>query len=74
MNEVDKIAKNANVALLEAEEVLAALRADLRQDSELGYHVTRTLHEVEGTMRSLRILTDYLDRHPEALFQGKPDQ
>jgi paraquat-inducible protein B len=29
------------------------------------------LHEVTGAARSLRSLTDYLERHPEALIRGK---
>jgi paraquat-inducible protein B len=35
------------------------------------YHVTEFLNEVEKLARSLRILTDYLERHPEALLSGK---
>lgn len=35
--------------------------------------VQRTLGEVDRAARSLRNLGDYLQRHPEALIQGKPD-
>jgi len=37
------------------------------------YRVTESLSEVEKAARSLRILTDYLERHPEALLGGKGD-
>ena len=30
-----------------------------------------TLQEVSGAARSLRVLADYLQRHPEALLRGK---
>jgi paraquat-inducible protein B len=30
-----------------------------------------TLQEVSGAARSVRVLTDYLERHPEALIRGK---
>jgi paraquat-inducible protein B len=30
-----------------------------------------TLREVSRAARSLRVLTDYLERHPEALLRGK---
>jgi paraquat-inducible protein B len=29
------------------------------------------LRELSRTARSLRVLADYLDRHPEALIRGK---
>jgi paraquat-inducible protein B len=27
--------------------------------------------QVEDTLRSIRVLTDYLEQHPEALIRGK---
>jgi len=33
-----------------------------------------TLQEVSRTARSLRVLTDYLERHPDSLIRGKPEQ
>jgi paraquat-inducible protein B len=37
------------------------------------YGLTETLREVEKAARSLSTLTDYLERHPEALLGGKGD-
>jgi len=34
-------------------------------------NVDGTLQEVSGAARSLRVLADYLERHPEALISGK---
>jgi paraquat-inducible protein B len=31
------------------------------------------MEEVAAAARSVRILTDYLDRHPEALLRGKKE-
>lgn len=33
-----------------------------------------TLRELESAARSLRVLTDYLERHPEALLRGKRER
>jgi paraquat-inducible protein B len=33
-----------------------------------------TLQEVGGAARSLRVLADYLERHPEAILRGKPGE
>jgi len=30
-----------------------------------------TLQEVSGAARALRLLADYLERHPESLIRGK---
>ena len=34
----------------------------------------QALEEVAGAARALRDLTDYLERHPESLIQGKPEE
>ena len=43
----------------------------LQQDSPLQGEMLDTLREVGRSAQSLRTLTDYLDRHPEALIRGK---
>jgi paraquat-inducible protein B len=69
---VDMI-NTASAAIKEAEKVLEELQSSARADSALMYRVTESLSEVEKAARSLRILTDYLERHPEALLSGKGD-
>lgn len=68
------IVETAAVAIEEVERVLEEIRASARSDSFLMYRVTESLGEVEKAARSLRILTDYLERHPEALLRGKGDR
>jgi paraquat-inducible protein B len=41
-------------------------------DSVLGAALGNTLEEVNRAARGLRVLADYLERHPEALLRGKP--
>ena len=41
------------------------------EDSPLIYELTNTLEELSAAARSLRTVTDYLERHPEALIRGK---
>jgi paraquat-inducible protein B len=36
------------------------------------YEMQDTLQETKQTMRSLRLLTEYLEQHPEAILKGKP--
>jgi paraquat-inducible protein B len=54
-----------------AEQTLSAAGGQLRTDSENSYQLKATLKELEDTARSLRVLLDYLEQHPEALIRGK---
>ncbi len=40
-------------------------------NANLGYEIGRTLEQIAELSRSLRVLADYLERHPEALLRGK---
>jgi len=63
----------ATAAIMQAEKVLEELQSSARVDSVFMYRVTESLREVEKSARSLRTLTDYLQRHPEALLSGKQE-
>nr|AEI30492.1 paraquat-inducible protein B [uncultured microorganism] len=67
---VDMIS-TASAAIKKAEKVLEELQSTAKTDSVLMYRLTESLREVEKSARSLRTLTDYLERHPEALLGGK---
>ena len=41
------------------------------EDSPTIYGLNEALTELTATLRSFRALADYLERHPEALIQGK---
>jgi paraquat-inducible protein B len=41
------------------------------QNANLGYEISRTLDQISELSRSIRVLADYLERHPEALLRGK---
>ena len=51
----------------------AALRRTTGDDSTLQRNLNRTLHDVSQAARSLRELSDTLDRQPEALLRGRRD-
>jgi len=46
-------------------------RTSPAQSAYLGYVTGTTLEEVKSLSRSMRSLTDYLERHPESLIRGK---
>ncbi len=57
--------------LEQTEKTLAALQDATDEDSALRFELSNALKELAAAARSMRNLTDYLERHPEALFKGK---
>jgi len=43
-------------------------------NSVLGQQLDSTLQELSGAARAIRLLADYLERHPEALLRGKTEE
>lgn len=63
-----EIGDDLRKTLVEVNQTLSGIERTLTGvDQEL----PNALREVNGTARSLRSLSDYLDRHPEALIKGK---
>lgn len=60
----------ANATLGRAQGTLGTVDGALGPDSPM----TEALLSLRDTARSLKNLTDYLERHPEALLSGKPPQ
>jgi paraquat-inducible protein B len=61
----------AKAALEQTSNTLATLNALMASDSPTRYQLDTMLRESTEAARSLRALTDYLERHPEALLSGK---
>ena len=50
---------------------LGSINQGYGADSTFKRDLTRLMSQVDDTLRSVRILTDYLEQHPEALIRGK---
>ena len=57
--------------LKEAERTLSSAQEVLSQDSPTRQELRRLLGELSRAARSIRVMADYLERHPEALIKGK---
>jgi paraquat-inducible protein B len=57
-----------------AEQTLALVESQLQSDSEIAIELANTLRELERAGRSVRVLADYLEQHPEALLKGKRNE
>lgn len=58
-------------ALTQAQDTLATVQGLLKEDSPLYYRLDGVLQELSAALHSVRVLADYLEQHPEAVFQGK---
>ena len=65
------IGPDAKATLDQARKTLNTMDKLLRSDSPLSQNANRTLEELAGAARSIRMLVDYLERNPDALIYGK---
>lgn len=68
------VAPQVLAALEDARRTLATANGALAPDASLQQDTRRMMQELTRTAASLRTLTDYLERHPEALLQGKREE
>lgn len=62
--ELDAVLKQAKTSLARSGSVLEA-------DSPLQYRLKQTMEDLSDTARSLRVLAEYLENHPESIITGK---
>jgi paraquat-inducible protein B len=63
--------KQLEATLKQAESALASADSLIGPKSQVRYDAVEMMKELRSAARSIRVLTDYLERHPEALIQGK---
>ena len=61
----------AKTALVQGEETLRTLENGMGEDSAVVYELRNALKELSSASRSIRVLADYLEQHPDALIRGK---
>ncbi len=71
VSSIEKTLETTRGALEQSKGTLAVAETDLGEDSPLLVELDNALREVGAAARSIRLLTDYLKRHPEALLKGK---
>jgi len=62
----EKVMKRAGSALSSIEKTVSP-------DGPVGGEVLTTLEQLSAAARSIRIMAEYLERHPEALIKGKAE-
>ena len=73
MKQASLAMQQADASLKEAEAAMTNIRGITDPDSVPFYELSRSLREVSAAARSLRLLSNYVERNPRALIFGKPD-
>ncbi|MFZ0827768.1 MAG: MlaD family protein [Verrucomicrobiia bacterium] len=68
---VAHLLNNLNQTLTNTDKLLGSANKLIEPNSVLDTELNNMLQEGGGAARSLRVLADYLERHPEALIRGK---
>ena len=68
------IVPEVKAALEDARKTLGAAKQTLSADAPLQSDLREALRELAKAAQSLRALTDYLERNPEALLRGKQEE
>jgi paraquat-inducible protein B len=66
-----KTLDTASTALEETEKTISSIQESVAEDSALSYEMSTMLKDLSAAARSIRVLADYFERHPEALIKGK---
>ncbi|MEO7116683.1 MAG: MlaD family protein [Caldimonas sp.] len=79
-NAINRLTPEAQQALAEVQRTLARAQSSLDSldrnvidaNAPVQRNLEETLQELQRTSRALRVLSDYLQQHPESLLRGKP--
>lgn len=63
--------KAAQEAARQAEKTLSTVESMAVEHGDLPYELTKALKELSGAARSLRVVSDTIERHPESIIKGK---
>lgn len=71
MKDVRKTLETADRTLHSADRTFSSAERTLSEDAPLQQDMRQTLQELARAAASLKVLTDYLEQHPESLLRGK---
>ncbi len=74
LHRLPEIADQLQQTAARANRLLGSVDTGYGANSNFQRDVDRLLWQVNDTARSIRLLADFLDRHPEALIRGRTDQ
>ncbi|OQX32294.1 MAG: hypothetical protein B0D96_10120 [Candidatus Sedimenticola endophacoides] len=71
LGDMTKLTANAKILIEKSTTVMESVHNLTSHDGIVGRELLTTLEELSGAARAIRVMAEYLERHPEALLQGK---
>jgi paraquat-inducible protein B len=66
-----KAAESATTALVQANTTLKTIENLTEEGTQLRHEVSATLREIAAASRSVRVLSDFIEQHPDAILRGR---
>ena len=74
LSRIEKAADSAHNALAQAGTTLKSIEALAEEGSKLRFEVSAALRDVGAASRSVRVLADFIEQHPDAILRGRAVQ
>jgi paraquat-inducible protein B len=74
MSRIQKATDSVQNALEQADTTLKSIEALAGEGSKLRFEVSTALREVGAASRSVRVLADFIEQHPDAILRGRAVQ
>lgn len=71
MKRLPEISNNLQHTLSQADQLVGSVNAGYGNNSQFSRDLDRLMSQINDAARSIRLLADFLDRHPEALIRGR---
>ena len=74
VSKIKKAAESATTALDQANVTLKSIQEIADEGTQLRYEVSSALNEIAAASRSVRVLADFIEQHPDAILRGRASQ
>jgi len=71
---IKKAVESARIALDQANTTLKSIEVIAQEGGQLRFEVSAALKEISAAARSVRILADFIEQHPDAIIRGRATQ
>jgi paraquat-inducible protein B len=71
VSEIKKAAESATTALVHANTTLKSIENLAEEGTQLRHEVSAALTEISAASRSVRVLADFIEQHPDAILRGR---
>ena len=71
VSKIKKAAESATTALVQANTTLKTIENLAEEGTQLRHEVSAALTEISAASRSVRVLSDFIEQHPDAILRGR---